>query len=79
MNVTTPIESILPLQPPTARLILNCIAHSQVPMTLVSLCVATGSPLGTLERVVRQLIKEGYVIRTVNGASPLFFLSAAIQ
>jgi hypothetical protein len=79
MNVTTPIESIPPLQPPTARLVLNCIAHSQVPMTLVSICVATGSTPGTLERVVRHLLKDGYLIRTANGASPLFYLSAAIE
>jgi DNA-binding IclR family transcriptional regulator len=79
MNVTTPLESILPLQPPTARLILSCLGHKRVPMTLVSLCVATGSTPGTLERVVRQLTKDGYLIRTANGASPLFYLSAAIQ
>jgi hypothetical protein len=76
--IPTTLEAILPLQPPTARLVLNSLHHTQAPATLLALCITTGSTSGTLEKVLRRLIKDGYLIRTEHGASPLFFLSAAV-
>jgi hypothetical protein len=73
------VESILPFHNPTARLVLLTFAHSRIPATLVSLCVSTGATAGTLEKVLRQMIKDGLIIRTENGTSPLFYLSSAIQ
>lgn len=76
--IPSTLDAILPLQPPTARLVLNSLHHRQTPATLLALCLATGSTPGTLEKVLRRLIRDGYLIRTEHGTSPLFFLSAAI-
>jgi hypothetical protein len=73
------LQAILPLQPPTARLVLNSLHHTQVPATLLALCLATGSTPGTLEKVLRKLVKDGFLIRTGHGSAPLFFLSAVIS
>jgi DNA-binding MarR family transcriptional regulator len=80
MNIpAVTVDSILPFHNPTARLVLISFAHSRIPATLVSLCGSTGSTPGTLEKILRQLIKDGLIIRTEHGTSPLFFLSSAIQ
>jgi hypothetical protein len=76
--IPTTLDAILPLQPPTARLVLNSLHHIQEPATLLTLCLATGSSAGTLEKVVRKLIKDGYLIRTAHGSAPFFSLSAAV-
>jgi len=78
MNSTPALNTLLPSLPPTARLILSSLVHVKAPMTIVGLCVATGSTPGTLEKVVRQLVKDGHLIRTSCGVPPLYYLTAAL-
>jgi hypothetical protein len=79
MNSNQPLASVLPSLPPTSRLILTALAHVQAPMTIVGLCVATGSTsTGTVEKLVRQLVKDGHLIRTSSGVPPLFYLSEVL-
>jgi len=64
---------------PTAWLAILTLSYAQTPMGLIDLCIATGAPAGTLEKLLRKLVRDGYLIRTSGGYPHLYALSAAVM
>ena len=75
MNTTTTLASIIPLIPPTSRLVIYACAVSTTPLSIANLSEATGATPGTLEKVVRKLVRRGYLSKTANGSISLYSLT----